>query len=81
MRAKLFVVLESVFLGLGALILTPSANPKPAANVSSPSQTVAETSRPRLLSRPPEAPGGLGMHHQLVWRRLRWPADRRRRNL
>lgn len=44
MRAKLFVVLESVFLGLGALILTPSANPKPSAKVSSPSQTVAETS-------------------------------------
>ena len=44
MRAKLFVVLESVFLGLGALILTPPANPKPAANLSSPSQTVAQTS-------------------------------------
>ena len=45
MRAKLFVVLESVFLGLGALILTPSANPKPAVNVSSPSQIVPQTSQ------------------------------------
>ena len=46
MRAKLFVVLESVFLGLGALILTPSANPKPSANVSSPSRAaVDKTSR------------------------------------
>jgi rare lipoprotein A len=45
MRAKLFVVLESVFLGLGALILTPSANPKPPANVSSASQTVPKTSK------------------------------------
>ena len=44
MRAKLFVVLESVFLGLGALILTPSANPKPAARVSSLSQALPQTS-------------------------------------
>lgn len=44
MRAKLFIVLESVFLGLGALILTPSANPKPAAKVSSVSQTVPQAS-------------------------------------
>lgn len=45
MRAKLFIVLESVFLGLGALVLTPSANPKPAANVSSVSQTVPQASK------------------------------------
>jgi len=44
MRAKLFVVLESVFLGLGALILTPSANPKPAANVNSSTQTTPQLS-------------------------------------
>ena len=45
MRAKLFVVLESVFLGLGVLILTPSANPTPtpAGMVSSPSQALPET--------------------------------------
>ncbi len=42
MRAKLFVVLESVFLALGALILTPSANPKPSANVSSPSRAAVD---------------------------------------
>jgi rare lipoprotein A (peptidoglycan hydrolase) len=41
MRAKIFVVLESVFLGLGMLILTPSANPTAAGKVSSPSQTIA----------------------------------------
>ena len=34
MRAKLFVVLESVFLGLGLLILTPSVNPRPIAKAS-----------------------------------------------
>jgi rare lipoprotein A (peptidoglycan hydrolase) len=41
MRAKIFVVLESVFLGLGMLILTPSANPTAAGKASSPSQTIA----------------------------------------
>jgi rare lipoprotein A len=40
MRAKLFVVLESVFLGLGMLILTPSANPTPTGKAGSPSQTM-----------------------------------------
>lgn len=34
MRAKLFVVLESIFLGLGLLILTPSVNPLPVAKAS-----------------------------------------------
>jgi rare lipoprotein A (peptidoglycan hydrolase) len=38
MRAKIFVVLESVFLGLGMLILTPSANPTAAGAASNPSQ-------------------------------------------
>src|SRR6204780_4163181 len=38
MRAKIFVVLESVFLGLGMLILTPSADPSAAGKVSNPSQ-------------------------------------------
>jgi rare lipoprotein A (peptidoglycan hydrolase) len=36
MKAKIFVTLETVFLGLGMLILTPSANPKAAARISSP---------------------------------------------
>ncbi|HEX4069661.1 MAG TPA: septal ring lytic transglycosylase RlpA family protein [Planctomycetaceae bacterium] len=36
MKAKIFVALETVFLGLGMLILTPSANPKAAARISSP---------------------------------------------
>lgn len=38
MRAKAFVVLESVFLGLGLLVLTPSANPTAAGSTSNPSQ-------------------------------------------
>jgi rare lipoprotein A len=37
MRAKMFVVLESVFLGLGMLILSPSANPTAVGRTSSPS--------------------------------------------
>jgi|SRR5579863_9463797 rare lipoprotein A (peptidoglycan hydrolase) len=40
MRAKIFVVLESVFLGLGMLILTPSANPTAAGKASNPSPTI-----------------------------------------
>src|SRR5580658_1469741 len=38
MRAKAFVVLQSVFLGMGLLVLTPSANPTVAGNLSSPPQ-------------------------------------------
>jgi rare lipoprotein A (peptidoglycan hydrolase) len=41
MRAKLFVVLESVFLGLGLLILTPSANPTALGKAGSPPQTAS----------------------------------------
>jgi rare lipoprotein A (peptidoglycan hydrolase) len=36
MRTKAFVVFESVFLGLGLLLLTPSANPKAKVNASNP---------------------------------------------
>lgn len=38
MRAKAFVVLESVFLGLGLLVLTPSANPTAAVSMNNPTQ-------------------------------------------
>jgi rare lipoprotein A (peptidoglycan hydrolase) len=41
MRAKAFVVLESVFLGLGVLVLSPSANPTAVSEVSIPSHTLA----------------------------------------
>lgn len=41
MKAKIFVTLETVFFGLGMLILTPSANPKAAARTSSPDQTAS----------------------------------------
>jgi rare lipoprotein A len=45
MRAKIFVVLESVFLGLGMLVLTPSVNPNSfVSKVSSPLQV--STSQP-----------------------------------
>ncbi|MGA9884375.1 MAG: septal ring lytic transglycosylase RlpA family protein [Candidatus Acidiferrales bacterium] len=36
MRAKAFVVLESVFLGLGVLVLSPSANPTAVSEMSIP---------------------------------------------
>ena len=38
MKAKTFVVLESVFLGLGLLAFTPSVNPTTARKPSNPSQ-------------------------------------------
>lgn len=42
MRAKIFVVLETVFLGLGMLVLTPSMNPTSSVGkVSSPLQASA----------------------------------------
>jgi rare lipoprotein A (peptidoglycan hydrolase) len=37
MRAKLLIVLESIILGLGVLVLTPSINPTPIAKASTPS--------------------------------------------
>lgn len=40
MRAKTFVVLESVFLGLGMLVLSPSANPTAVSEMSIPTQTL-----------------------------------------
>jgi len=39
MRAKIFVVLETVFLGLGMLVFVPSINPTSAGKVSNPPQT------------------------------------------
>lgn len=41
MKAKIFVILETVFLGTGMLILTPQANPKAAARTGSPTQTAS----------------------------------------
>lgn len=52
MRAKIYVVLESVFLGLGVLVLVPSANPAASARVSSPSQmTSSRLSNPSTNSK------------------------------
>jgi len=45
MRTKAFVILESVFLGLGVLVLSPSANPTAMSEASSPSKTLAVQSR------------------------------------
>jgi len=63
MRTKLFVVLESVFLGLGVLVLVPSANPAASARVGSPSQM---TSSP--LSKPIANSNSNGQQQPLaVW--------------
>ena len=37
MRGKKFVVLQTVFLGMGLLVLTPSVNPTVAGNPGNPS--------------------------------------------
>jgi rare lipoprotein A len=55
MRARIFVVLESVFLGLGMLILTPSANPTVVGKASSPSQTALAPLSTTLAN--PNSPG------------------------
>jgi rare lipoprotein A (peptidoglycan hydrolase) len=52
MRTKLFVVLESVFLGLGVLTLVPSANP--AAGMTPP-----QTSEALLKSKTSSQPSGV----------------------
>ncbi|MGA7225585.1 MAG: septal ring lytic transglycosylase RlpA family protein [Candidatus Acidiferrales bacterium] len=36
MRAKIFVILQTVFLGVGLLVLTPAANPTVAGNPGNP---------------------------------------------
>jgi rare lipoprotein A (peptidoglycan hydrolase) len=63
MKAKIFVILETVFLGLGMLILTPSANPKAAGRTGNPDQpasSVATTSS-HAMSNPPGQPKPLAV--------------------
>ena len=52
MRSKLFVVVESVFLGLSMLALTPSGNPTPAgpSSNSSPAQSSVSATPPNIPS-------------------------------
>jgi rare lipoprotein A (peptidoglycan hydrolase) len=64
MRAKLFVVLEAVFLALGLLFLTPSINPTPNAMTSSTSQANTVTGSP--AAQPPAA-GKKGAQPIAVW--------------
>lgn len=51
MRAKIFVVLESVFLGLGMLVLTPSMNPTSSVGrTGSPLQTTTSQTSSTIAS-------------------------------
>ena len=62
MRAKIFVILESVFLGLGMLILTPSVNPTSVGEASSPYQTQSSApSTPQVTSSPTSQPKPLAV--------------------
>jgi len=51
MRARRFVVLETVFLGVGLLILNPSANPTAAGKVSDPPPTAPGASATSKVNR------------------------------
>ena len=62
MRAKIFVILESVFLGLGMLILTPAVNPTSFGEESSPSQMrFSATSTSQATSNPTGQPKPLAV--------------------
>jgi len=61
MRAKVFVVLETVFLGLGMLTLVPSANPAASARVGSPLEQGSD-----ILSRPTSNPQASGQKRPLA---------------
>jgi rare lipoprotein A len=50
MRVRPFVVLQSVFLGLGLLVMTPSVNPTSAGKSSSPSLAAALLKSTPLVS-------------------------------
>jgi len=66
MRAKIFVVLESVFLGLGMLVLTPSINPtSSAAKMSSPLPTTIVQSS--STAAPKDSPKGSQPKPLAVW--------------
>jgi rare lipoprotein A (peptidoglycan hydrolase) len=51
MRAKLFIVLESVFLGLGLLVLTPSINPTSDAKTNDARSTISASASPVPVKR------------------------------
>jgi rare lipoprotein A len=62
MRAKLFLVLETVFLGLGLLVLVPSINPTSAGRVSNPPLTASLLqSSPSANSNPSSQPKPLAV--------------------
>ena len=52
MRVKLFVVLESVFLGLGLLVMPPTVNPTIAGGTSNPPQMGSMPQATRLPAQP-----------------------------
>jgi rare lipoprotein A len=65
MKVKIFVVLESVFLGMGLLVLTPSVNPTPVGVVSNPSKATTPLQNSPLFlnvsSKPPDQPKPLAV--------------------
>ena len=56
MRAKILFGLQSVFLGLGLLVLTPSINPATFGNASNPSQPLEMSLQDSIKFPVPQAP-------------------------
>jgi rare lipoprotein A len=63
MRAKMFVVLASVFLGSGLLGFAPSANPKAGAETSDPSLTTLKQSE----TLPKKTKSGMQTQPLAIW--------------
>jgi rare lipoprotein A len=66
MRAKIFVVLESLFLGLGMLVLTPSINPTTIAKMNNPPQ-ITDAQDSLQSSRPGKANSKTSPQPLAVW--------------
>jgi len=67
MRAKLFVVLESVFLGVGLLVLTPSVNPTTAGTAGNPSETTTPRQQNSPLANSTKVPPARKSQPLAVW--------------
>src|SRR5580700_10134891 len=61
MRVRKFMSMESVFLGLGLLILTPSANPTAASKASDPSPTASSQASMHNSTNPATQPKPLAI--------------------
>jgi rare lipoprotein A (peptidoglycan hydrolase) len=66
MRAKILFGLQSVFLGLGLLVLTPSVNPTTLGSASNPSQPLEMSLQDSIKFPVPAAPATSSSHKRAV---------------